>query len=180
MVGGAIETKRLRLRSFTPDDLDALTVINSDPVAMRHIGDGKPITREETQKRIHRYLEHWREHGFGLWAVDLKAEAAFIGFCGLQMIPKTNEIEVGFRFSPRYWGRGLATEATAATLEYGFERLEIDRIIGLAHPENVASQRVLEKIGLRYIKEAEYYDTIVRYYVLTQKEYRTKKGLASY
>jgi RimJ/RimL family protein N-acetyltransferase len=165
-----IETRRLRLRVFEPADVDALAEVNSDPEVMSHTGDGNPVSHEETEKRLRAYIEHWRQHGFGLRAAIHKRDHAFIGFCGLQFVAGTQEIEVGFRLAKQYWGRGLATEATTAVIRHGFEVLGLNRIIGLAHPANVASQRVLEKSGLTYAKNAHYYEHVVRYYAIARTE----------
>jgi RimJ/RimL family protein N-acetyltransferase len=161
-----IETYRLCLRVFELADVNALAKINSDPEVMRHTGDGNLVSYDETEKRLNAYVEHWRRHGFGLRAAIHKSDHAFIGFCGLQFVAGTQEIEVGFRLAKEYWGQGLATEATRAVLRYGFEVLGLERIIGLTQPENVASQRVLEKSGLKHEKNAYYYEHLVRYYAL--------------
>jgi len=161
-----IDTCRLCLRVFEPADLDALANVNSDPEVMRHTGDGNTVSREETERRLHAYLEHWRRHGFGLRAAIHKSDHAFVGFCGLQLVTGTQEIEVGFRLAKQYWGQGLATEAARAVLRHGFQVLGLKRVIGLAQPANVASQRVLEKSGLKHEKDAYYYDQLVRYYAI--------------
>ena len=165
-----IQTRRLYLRVFELTDLDALAKINSDPEVMRHTGDGNTVSREETEKRLHAYLEHWRQHGFGLRAAIHKSNHAFVGFCGLQFVVGTQEIEVGFRFAKQYWGQGFATEATRAVLRHGFEVLSLERVIGLAHPANIASQRVLQKSGLKHEKDAYYYEHLVGYYLIERTD----------
>ena len=172
----SLETPRLYLRLFAPTDLDALATINSDPEVMRFTGAGTPVAREESETRLYSYLEHWRQHGFGLWAVVHKQDKTFIGFCGLQFVQNTPEVEIGFRLAKQYWRAGLATEGARASLRHGFETLALDRIIGLAQPANAASQRVLEKIGMNYEKDASYYQTDVRYYVLTRTDYEAMKS----
>ncbi|PYJ48599.1 MAG: hypothetical protein DME87_12045 [Verrucomicrobia bacterium] len=94
-----IETCRLCLRVFELADLDALAKINSDPEVMRYTGDGSPVSTEQTEKRLHAYMEHWRQHGFGLRAAINKHNHAFGGFCGLQFVAGTQEIELGFRLA---------------------------------------------------------------------------------
>ena len=149
----ALRPKRLYLRLFAPTDLDALARINSDPEVMRYIGEGKPVSREQTEVRLHAYIEHWRQHRFGLWAVVHKADQALIGFCGLPYLENTPEVEVGYRLAKRCWRMGLATEGASASLRYGFEALNLERIVAVVQAGHVASQRVLEKIGLRYEKD---------------------------
>jgi ribosomal-protein-alanine N-acetyltransferase len=159
------------MRQIVHDDLEALASMNADPDVMRYIGDGKPQSLEQAQLRISAITNHWEKHGFGLCAVLDRATSDFAGFCGLQYLDDTSEIEVGYRFKKRFWGMGLATEAAQASLEYGFGRLGLDRIVAVVHPENLASQHVVDKLGLRYIKDARYYDTLLRYYAITREQY---------
>jgi RimJ/RimL family protein N-acetyltransferase len=166
-----IETARLILRPLKLDDLDALAPLNADPDVMRYIGDGKPQSRAQTQMRIHAIFDHWEQHGFGLCAVVDRAARTFIGFCGLQYLDNTSEIEVGYRLAKRFWGMGLATEGAGATLRYGFDELGLDRIVAVVHPENVASQWVIQKIGLKYLKDARFYNSELEYYVVTREEF---------
>jgi RimJ/RimL family protein N-acetyltransferase len=166
-----VETQRLLLRPFMRDDLDAFALINADADVMRYIGDGKPQSRAQTEMRLNAILNHWDQHGFGLWAVVDKASKALIGFCGLQYLDNTAEIEVGYRLAKRFWGMGIATEAASATLRYAFEVLGLDRIVAVVQPENFASQSVIEKIGLRYVKEARFYNSDVEYYAITRCEF---------
>jgi RimJ/RimL family protein N-acetyltransferase len=167
-----IETPRLLLRRFTRDDLDAWAEINADADVMRYVGDGKPRSRDESQRRLNAILDHWDRHGFGLWALVEKASGELMGFCGLQYLDNTPEIEVGYRLAKRFWGKGFATEAARASLRYGFETLGLDRIVAVVQPENVASCRVIEKIGLRYVKDARFYDTDVKYYAIIREEHQ--------
>ena len=166
-----VETERLVLRPFTLDDLDALAAINSDPQVMRYIGDGKPAPREHTAERLNFIIEHGRQYGFSVWAVRYKQRHSLIGFCGLHHLDRTIEVEVGYRLARDYWGRGLATEGARASLRYGFEYLALNRIAAVVQTENVASQRVLEKLGLKYEKAARYYNTDVKYYAITREAY---------
>lgn len=166
-----IETPRLLLRPFTSDDLGALVQINADADVMRYIGDGKPQSRAKTEIRLKAILDHWDQHGFGLWATVDRASGDLMGFCGLKYLDDTSDIEVGYRLAKRVWGMGLATEAARASLHYGFETVGLDRIVAVVQPENVASCRVVEKIGLRYVKDARFYQTDVKYYAITREEY---------
>lgn len=166
-----IETERLLLRPFTSGDLDEFVVLCADPDVMRYIATGEAYSPERAQMRFNSLIEHWNEHGFGLWAMIEKAGDEFMGFCGLQFLDDTREIEVGYRLAKRFWGRGLATEAARASLRFGFEELGLDRIVAVVQPENTASWRVLEKTGLRYVRDARFYDTDVRYYAITREQY---------
>jgi RimJ/RimL family protein N-acetyltransferase len=167
-----IETARVYLRPFTFDDLDAFSVIGSDPDVMRYIGAGKPLSREETQARLSGIIEHRKKHGFGVWAAVDRSNGALMGYCGLQFLDNTSEVEVGYRLARRFWGMGLASEAARASLRYGFGELGLDRIVAVVQPGNIASQRVLEKIGLTYVKNARFYNSEVKYYAITREEYQ--------
>lgn len=166
-----IETLRLILRPFSPDDLDEFAAINADPEAMRYIGNGKPQSREQTQIRLNGILNHYQQHGFGLFAMVDKTSGEFVGFCGLQHLDNTSEIEVGYRLARRFWGRGLATEAARACLQYGFEQLGLERIVAVVQPANAPSKSVAAKIGMKYIKNAHFYNTDVEYYAITRDEF---------
>lgn len=167
-----IETARVFLRPFTSDDLDEFALMGRDPDVMRYIGNGKPQPREQTLARLNAIFEHRNQHNFGLWAAIDKASEAWMGFCGLQFLDNTSEVEVGYRLAKRFWGMGLASEAAKASLRYGFEELGLEQIVAVVQPENVASQRVLEKIGLKHVKNARFYNTDVNYYAITRDEYQ--------
>ena len=167
-----IATERVYLRPLHEDDLDNFARIGSDPDVMRYIGSGETQSRDQTAARLYAMIEHRTQHGFGLWAAIHKASGEWMGFCGLQFLDKTSEVEVGYRLAKRFWGMGLATESARASLLYGFEELGLDRIVGVVQMENLASQRVLEKIGLRYVKDARFYNSDVKYYAVSRDEYK--------
>ena len=158
-----IETARLYLRQFTPDDLDDLYRIHSDPAIMKYIGKGVR-TRSETETAIHTMLQCWEQNNFGMWALVHKIDGKMIGRCGLAFLDKTPEVELGYAIDKVYWNQGLVTEASFASLKYGFEILQLERIVAIARPENIASQRVIQKVGMKYEKNARYYEIDVLYY----------------
>jgi ribosomal-protein-alanine N-acetyltransferase len=135
-------------------------------------------------------LKHWEQHGYGWWAMcqaDLAVDVAalspdapqsrpLIGWAGLQYLPDTDEIEVGYLLDKGHWGRGLATEAARASVRFGFDALGIETIVGVVHPENVASQRVLEKAGLSYVERANYFGMDVCRYLITQAGWSEARG----
>jgi ribosomal-protein-alanine N-acetyltransferase len=144
-----LETKRLILRHTEMSDLENLLGILADPEAMRYY----PSTKDEATARmwIERTLERYKNDGTALWTIDLKAEPRiFIGQCGLvrQEVQGNQELEVGYLLLRRYWGYGFATEAAAACRDYGFDVLGADRLISIINPENLASRRVAERIGM--------------------------------
>lgn len=164
-----IETFRLRLRDFTPDDLDDLFQIYSNPEVMKYIGKGVR-TKDETQSALVSMIKHW-EHGFGMWAMIHKQSDKMIGRCGLCFLDNTLEVELGYALDLPYWNMGLATEVSLASLKYGFEEIGLERIVAIAKPENIASQRVMQKVGMKYEKNAHYYNSNVVYYALDRADY---------
>jgi RimJ/RimL family protein N-acetyltransferase len=150
-----IETKRLLLRTFTIDDAQLLYELNLDPEVIKYTYDSmKNIdhAREVLEQII---LPQYALYNHGRWAVHAKPGLEFIGWCGLKARPERNEIDLGYRFIKNAWGKGYATEAAYACIKYGFEKLNLQRIIGRAVPGNVASLNVLEKCGMVYIGEEE-------------------------
>jgi len=154
MMGGIIlETERLSLREITADDLDDLLEIWGDPEAMRLFP--RTLDHQAMREWIERNQRRYEEHGHGLWAVILRSEQKLVGDCGLavQEVGGVEELEVGYHFNRKYWGRGFATEAARACMDYAFERLGRRRIISMIRPENAPSRRVAERNGLRIEKE---------------------------
>jgi RimJ/RimL family protein N-acetyltransferase len=149
-----VETARLVLRPWAAADVDALAAIFAVP-AFWHYPFGRGFTWAETEAYLERQAGHWETHGFGTWAATLKDGGGLIGYMGLSVptwLPEVlPAVEVGWRLHPHHWGRGLATEGGAAGLRYGFEDLGLDRIISIAMPQNVASLRVMAKLGLTAI-----------------------------
>jgi RimJ/RimL family protein N-acetyltransferase len=148
-----IETERLALRRMKMSDLDELMGIFSDPVAMRYYPATKG--RDEAEAWVRWTLESYREHGFGQWVATLKDSGEFAGQCGLtvQEVEGKEEVEIGYLFLRRFWGRGLATEAAIAVRDYGFA-LGYRRLVSIIDPGNLASRRVAEKTGLTLEKVA--------------------------
>jgi ribosomal-protein-alanine N-acetyltransferase len=148
-----IETDRLLLRNFTIEDAPLIYNLNLDPEVIRYTLD--PIRdiehgREVLEKTI---LPQYALYNHGRWAVITKSGNEFIGWCGLKARPEQNEIDLGYRFIKSAWGKGYATEAAWACIQYGFEKLNFHRIIGRAMPQNTGSIRVLEKCGMVFIGE---------------------------
>lgn len=145
-----IETFHLILRPWTLEDANELFHILQEPDILKYFPP-TVFTMEKTQKYINHQLKHWQERGYGHWAVTLKDDSHVIGWNGLEYLPETSEIEVAYLLSHQVWGRGFATEAALAAVHYGFESAGVQAIIGLVHPENIGSIRVLEKCGLIFI-----------------------------
>lgn len=163
-----IETSRLRLRHLCLDDLDDLFRIYSNPEVMKYVGSAR--TKDETQAALVSMIKHW-EHGFGMWATIYKDSGKLIGRCGLCFLDNTPEVELGYTLDKPFWNMGLATEASLVSLKYGFEEIGLERIVAIAKPENIASQRVMQKVGMKYQKNAHYYNSDVVYYALSRADY---------
>lgn len=147
-----IETERLLLRTFTMNDVQLVYDLNSDSNVTRFTHD--LITSEEQAMEILEkvILPQYALYNHGRWAVHTKDDLAFIGWCGLKYRFERNEVDLGYRFKVTAWGKGYATEAAYASLEYGFNKLNIQKITGRAVPENVSSWKVLEKIGMQFLR----------------------------
>jgi [ribosomal protein S5]-alanine N-acetyltransferase len=153
-VSTRIETERMILREFELEDLDAVLRFGRDPQVTQYTGDAEMIQTEEDARNVITDVWHvdYRTHGYGRLAVEMKDTQEVIGFCGLKFLPELERIDIGYRLLPAYWGQGLATEAAKASLEHGREVLGLSGILGIAMVENVASQNVLKKIGLKLVE----------------------------
>jgi ribosomal-protein-alanine N-acetyltransferase len=144
------ETERLSFRRLAIDDLDNLFTLYHSPDVRKYYSEGIP-TYEETRRELEWIVnECYPKYGFGMWATLLKETGKFIGRCGLcpMDIEGKEEIEVAYMLDSQYWGQGLATEAAKAILHYGFEQVGRKRLICVINPDNIASARVAEKIGM--------------------------------
>lgn len=159
-----LETARLLLRMFTPEDLDELHVITRDAEVMRFIGDGHPLSRAQTGRNLAAIIGAFRRRGFGRWALTLKETGALVGYCGFGLGSEEIGIELAYLLARPAWGRGLATEAGAACLRYGFENLGLDSIAALTRPDNLKSRRVMERLRMRFVSDGSYHGySCVRY-----------------
>ena len=150
-----VETDRLDVRQFRLSDAEAMNRVFGDPEVMR-FGDGVQ-TRQWVQDWINHRLESYaQKSGIGPWAVTEKSKDEAIGYCGLFYFPDVcgkPEIEIGYRLARAYWGQGYATEAAQAVCDYAFYSLGLSRLVAMVDPQNLASVRVAEKLGLRYEKD---------------------------
>jgi ribosomal-protein-alanine N-acetyltransferase len=149
-----LETARLQLAPWQPDDWLPLRPIATDPRVMRYISDGKPWPEERIREFVSRQIGHCDRLGYCLWKLLLKDTKEMIGFCGLQPLEGTAETEMGWWLAQEWWERGLATEAARTALHDGFERAGLARIVAVAVAANRASIHVMEKLGMKYEREA--------------------------
>ncbi|GAA5176813.1 GNAT family N-acetyltransferase [Niveibacterium umoris] len=153
-----IETERLRLRPFTEDDLDAFHRLGTDPDAIRYVGNTPFRSREEALEVLRAApLADYATRGFGRFACEWKESGEVIGFSGLKYIPEFDEIELGYRFLPAWWGKGLATEAGHASIAFAKATLHLQRVISLVDRENVSAAKVLRKLGFAYESDVEFH-----------------------
>jgi len=161
-----IETENLVLRSFMPEDLDDyFAQVYGDADVMRYISGGQARSRERTNDVLMFAMRHEKTYGFSIWALLNRAEDTFIGHCGLIHPGDAPEVELVCALGKSFQKQGAGPEAATASLRYGLETLGLDRIIGLAYPENMPSRKGMEKIGMTYVGETDrYYNaTLVQY-----------------
>jgi ribosomal-protein-alanine N-acetyltransferase len=162
-----LETDRLVLRTPVPEDAEALAPMYADPDVMRYVGDGRTLTRLDTERSVKRMIERWEADGFGLFTTVRKEDDAVIGRVGLLVWntdtwePTTraeaadvpSEVEVGYTLGRPYWGQGYATEAAGAVRDYALTELGANRLIALIIHGNTASENVARKLGLEYERD---------------------------
>jgi len=162
-----IETERLILREYTEDDAPAFFALNSDPEVMRYVPDELMVSIEQAREVLRSHpITDYNERGFGRFACVLKATGEHIGFSGLKYLKEIEAVDLGFRFVPSQWGKGLATEAAVASIRYGFDELKLARIVGFAELENRGSIRVLEKTGMRFVQMVRLFSLSMAKYVI--------------
>jgi RimJ/RimL family protein N-acetyltransferase len=168
-----ILTRRLRLRGWREGDVELMTAIYAEPEVVRYL---RPLDLDGTRQQLSRFVDHWKEHGFGLWAVEDRASGRLIGRIGLvhhdDWTETSYDAEVGWTLERATWSRGLATEGGAAALRFGFETKGMERIISIAHRENVASQRVMEKLGLKREGATNWRDQPVVWFTISREDWR--------
>jgi RimJ/RimL family protein N-acetyltransferase len=155
-----LQTARLRLTPLTGEHVGAVMAMDADPLVMRYIGNGQPVTPSAALAQS--YLERWavrRPQALGVWAIHELSDAAqtFLGWVSLKDLDGTEFIEVGYRLPQHAWGRGIATEAAARVIRYGFEHVGLPVIVGITHADNARSQAVLMKCGLTLRGRGDFY-----------------------
>lgn len=172
MVNDVLETERLVLRMFRESDTDAYAEMVGDPEVMRFLGGGQPVPRAEAWRNMAMVLGHWQLRGYGMWAVEEKATGEMVGRVGCWRPEGWPGLEVGWTLRRRFWGRGYATEAAHASIEYAFTTLDQTRVISLIAPANVSSIRVAERLGEKPEGEWEVLGTKVIVYAVGREEFK--------
>lgn len=143
------------MRAFALDDSIPLHKILGDPDVIRYMPFKSQPSLEKVQKLVCEHIAHWDKFGYGWWALESNPDYKFIGWCGLEYLPELDETEVGYLLAKDAWGKGIATQAVKTSLKFAFTSAGLQRIIGLVHPQNIASIRVLEKNGLAKTAELD-------------------------
>jgi [ribosomal protein S5]-alanine N-acetyltransferase len=163
-------TQRLILREFSERDANGMFRLNADPEVIRYTGDPPFADVDEARALIIAYDSYARD-GYGRWSVMLRSSGEYMGWCGLAWRADRDEVDIGFRFFRAQWGQGYATEAARASLALGFGRFGLDRIVGRALVDNVASCRVLAKLGMRREQELEIDGLRWAHYAITAEQF---------
>lgn len=159
-----ITTDRLFLTPFAPEHTDALFSMNSNPEVMRYLGDLQ--TRKETEEGIARVQARWDTLGYAWWTILLKGTDTIIGSACLQNLAhKENApLEIGWRLMTAHHGKGYATEAGQAAMNFGFDQIGVEYICSVADPENTASQKVMQRLGMSFVGIQTHYDVPYVYF----------------
>ena len=167
------ETARLRLRRLRPTDEPALIALDSDVEVMRYIGS-RGGTPEQIVERVRQRID--ADHGpLGWWLIETLADGAFQGVAALLPMPEGKDVELAYRLARASWGRGIATEAATALAERAFVRAGLPSLVAVTFPENVASQRVLGKVGFRHDGMADYKEFRVAHFTITAEMWHARR-----
>ena len=174
-----LETERLILRDVRDEDLEGMFELDSNPIVHTYLGKNPIKTKAQAQEAIQFIKDQYEERGIGRFAAVEKSSGNFIGWSGLKFNTGEKEVlgdkkdfyDIGYRFIPRYWGKGYASESSFATLDFGFTELNIETMCGAAEIENIASNKVLQKIGLKFIEDFIYEGEKINWYELKKEDY---------
>ena len=175
--GSILETARLILRPFGTEDLEILHSFFDRPEVRRFLWDDRRIGRDTVQGLIEASLASFSEHGFGQWLAEDRRSRALIGFCGLRSVDETPEIEILYALVGERWGLGLATEAANAVLSHAFLRLGLRRVVGRTDSPNLASVRVLERLGMHFEGEHVVHACPTLHYSLTKAAFQARDAI---
>jgi [ribosomal protein S5]-alanine N-acetyltransferase len=170
-----LKTDRTFMRPFLDEDLIDLCAILGDPLVMRHTATGEPKTPSLTASYLYSQQDHQEIYGFSLWAVFRRSDGRLIGQCGLARLRTTGETTLGYTLAQDCWGNGYATETTIAWVNHGFGRLKLDRIVAAVKPDNLASLRVLDKLGMSFERVDTFYGCPCSYYAIDRDQWNASK-----
>jgi ribosomal-protein-alanine N-acetyltransferase len=153
-----LHTERTTLRRWVPADRGPFAALNADARVMEYFP--APLKRAESNTMAQRIEAHFELHGFGLWALEVPGVVPFAGFVGL-MVPRFQAafmpcVEIGWRLAFEHWGKGYASEAARAVLEFAFEHARLAEVVSFTATMNSRSRRVMEKIGMRHDAQGDF------------------------
>lgn len=169
------ETDRLILRPLEENDVDSIFAMRSDPEVMRFIRE--PQNRAESINWVELVSSRWATDKIGFCALIEKQTGEFVGWCGLWQLKESGELEIGYAIARDAWGKGFATEAASFFLQYAFEKLKPDKIVAVAEPENASSRRVMEKIGMEFVRFGKFYNRDLVQYAIGKEDWEKLKCL---
>ncbi len=165
------KTKRLYIRELIIDDAVHFFNINNNPNCIKYTGDNPFESIKTAENFLEEYIQQYKDYNMGRWAVCLRETDEFLGWCGLKYHPKENVTDIGYRLYQTHWNKGYATEATKACLDYGFNHLNLNRIVAHVHIDNKSSHKVALKSGLIYMKYFIYDGKPAKLYQIKKNEY---------
>jgi ribosomal-protein-alanine N-acetyltransferase len=171
-----LETKRLRFATWTMEDWQEFRTLTRDPLVVRYLGTGEPWPDERVQEFVARQCDQWDKHRICLWKLLPRDRDTLIGICGLQHLSDAAGVEIGWWLAPSHWGQGLASEGARQALAYGFEVRHLDRIVAIAQAANRDSRRVMERIGMRFDREAVHKGIRVVIYAIEREQFHVQQG----
>jgi RimJ/RimL family protein N-acetyltransferase len=169
-----LETPRLILRPHTEADAADFVTLNCDEVVVRYTGDVAIHTEVEALHIFRNIIfPQYEKNDMGRLAVILKSTGEYLGWCGLKFLEEDNEVDIGYRLMQKHWGKGYATEAAEACIKEGFEYYKLSEIVATVVPENTGSVKVIEKIGLHFLKEEIGFEdsTLLWKYSISKEKY---------
>jgi RimJ/RimL family protein N-acetyltransferase len=171
----SLQTAHLTLRPLQTEDAQILQRIYQAEGVLQYFPNTTPPPLEQVQKFIVRQEKHWAEYGYGNWGILPKGEDQIIGWVGLQYVPELDETEIGYLLNRPFWGKGYATEAARASLQFGFENFDFDHMIALVHPDNLGSRRVIEKCGMTYLENKVLWGLEMMSYRLEKADWKAEQ-----
>lgn len=169
-----IETERILLREIVEEDAHEILYLDSDPEVVRYVGNQPLSQYKQAVKTIEGILEQYRKYSIARWAVLDKSSNCFLGWAGLKYIEdtvngKSDYYDLGYRLAKKHWGKGYATEAARAVLDYGFSKMNLPAVYAIADSDNINSHHVLEKVGMVFENEFQYQSRPHRWYAISNK-----------
>lgn len=172
------QTPRLLIREIETEDAEAIFELNQNPIVIRYTSDPAFKNIADAQHLIETVIQpQYKNYGHGRWAVLIKDTNTFIGWCGLKFMPEFNQVDLGYRYMQDFWGKGYATEAAMASLNYGFTQFNYPQIIGRVMKKNLSSIKVLQKCGMTFSHEAELHEHPAFIYKIMRVDFLANKNL---